>query len=248
MLESAGLPLGVDEKRNGCGSRSGWLARGDPCPAQRGSTSDLRPRVPEVRCVTFDYHVAVETPCLPAYPNCSANRSSYTTNTADSSIAARASCPHRRRHPRVRAGQPKPRATYGHHAATSPACREGLMQEFLDRFNVSMLHPQRTSREPCRLYDRLNRMNTTADTGRSRPAREWIGGRLPRSLPRPRPRRILPPRHRHLDGRNCPTTSSWGQAVLAYDDNHGDVARILRSALVNPIVGEPKTARRHSHR
>ena len=39
-----------------------------------------------------------------------------------------------------------------------------------------------------------------------------------------------------------------GQAVLSPGDNRGALARTLRSAIVNPTVGEPRQARRHPHR
>ena len=102
----------------------GQPARRDPQPDS--AWTDPRHRAPEVRCVTFDYHVATELHVYRRTQTASASTASYTNNTVDSSIAARARLVRtpRRRLPHGLAGQPRPRATYAASRATSPACRE----------------------------------------------------------------------------------------------------------------------------
>ena len=73
---------------------------------------------------------------------------------------------------------------------------------------------------------------------KSRPVREWVGGRVP-----------APFFVQDCDESYRPDIVVWmelpdhlvvGQAVLDPDDNHRTVARILRNAILNPNVGEPR--------
>ena len=69
-------------------------------------------------------------------------------------------------------------------------------------------------------------------------AREWIGGRL--AAPFVLHDRAEPYRPDLVIWMELPDHVIVGQAVLAPDDNHRAVVRVLKNAIANPTVGEPR--------
>ena len=85
---------------------------------------------------------------------------------------------------------------------------------------------------------RRNTPTSQLASRKSRPVHEWIGGHVP--APFFVQDHVEPYRPDIVIWMELPNHLVVGQAVLAPGDNHGALARILRSAIVNPTVGEPR--------
>ena len=85
---------------------------------------------------------------------------------------------------------------------------------------------------------RRNTPTSQLTSRKSRPVHEWIGGRVP--APFFVQDHVEPYRPDIVIWMELPNHLVVGQAVLAPGDNHGALARTLRSAIVNPTVGEPR--------
>ena len=85
---------------------------------------------------------------------------------------------------------------------------------------------------------RRNTPTSQLASRKSRPVHEWIGGHVP--APFFVQDHVEPYRPDIVIWMELPNHLVVGQAVLAPGDNHGALARILQSAIVNPTVGEPR--------